>query len=118
VKKLYLGPYCLILLIGNCVAAAVLSRIAEDVRTAYNQLGGGSFMMPGLTRYAIYFPPYFYGFAAVSLLACVALFVRQVPAPLLMHCLLVVAILDCIGLFFFGFGIGLYFVSGYEKIGG
>jgi hypothetical protein len=116
-KKCYLSPYCILLIVGNCIAAIVLAHVAEFVRETYGQMVGGTRSAAGLTVLALGFPRWLWLLSALSVLVAVGLFVRKVPVLALMHCLLIIAILDGVLLFFFALGIGLYFIPPLETIG-
>jgi hypothetical protein len=114
-KKLWFSPYCILLIIANCVSAILLTDIAEDVRQTYMQIRGGTMMEADLTRLMVGFPRWFWLFGALSFLTGIGIFVRRVPAGAVLHLLLIVALLDVIALFFFALGIGLYFIPALEK---
>jgi hypothetical protein len=116
-KKLYLSPYFIVLIVENCIAAISLAHIAQFVRETYEQIVGGTQVAPGLTLFALGFPRWFWLLGGLSILASTGLFVRKVSVPVLMHCLLTIAILDGVLLFFFALGIGLYFIPPLEDIG-
>jgi len=116
-KKLYLSPYCIVLIVGNCIAAILFAHVADFVRETYGQMVGGTRAAPGLTVLALGFPRWFWLLGGLSFLASMGLFARKAPVVVLMHCLLTVAILDGAVLFFFALGIGLYFIPPLEKIG-
>jgi len=113
-KKLHFSPYCILLIVGNCFAAVLLTDIAEAVRETYQHLAVGA---PGLTMIMVGFPRWFWALGALSFLAGIGVFARRVPVPALVHLLLIIALLDVIALFFFAFGIGLYFIPSMDKVG-
>ena len=116
-KKPYLSPYFIVLIVENCIAAIAFAHIVKCVRETYEQMAGASQVAPGLTLFVLGFPRWFWLLGALSFVASMGLFVRKVSAPVLMHCLLIIAILDGILLFFFALGIGLYFGSVAEFVG-
>jgi hypothetical protein len=84
------------------------------MRMVYDQTLGKGAELWATTRFALAIPLWLYAFTALSILACVGLFIRRVSVSLLVQWLLAVSILECIALFGFAWGIcatfnGVYF---------
>jgi hypothetical protein len=103
-KKRYLAPYCVVLIVGNCIVPSYLRIMGLLMQGSYHYILEGK-PLPPLTQFALILPPWFYVFTALSILAGLGLFIQRVSASLLAHWLLVVCILESVALFFFAWGI-------------
>ena len=114
-KKLHIAPYCIALAVGNCFLPLLLGQVGEIMEWVYHGALGGKQMLAGCTLLALALPPWFYVFTALSILACVGLFIRRVSVSLLVHWLLALCILECVVLVFFAVGICISLAPLYEK---
>jgi hypothetical protein len=118
-KKLHIAPYCVALAIGNSFLPQLLGRVGQIMEWVYHR-GSPEWerMAAGCTPIALALPPWFYVFTALSILACVGLFIRQLSASLLVHWLLGVCMLEYVALIFFVFGICISLAPIFDKVGG
>jgi hypothetical protein len=116
-KKLHIAPYCIAFAVGNSFVPLILGKVVEIMKTLYQGRFGWPEMLAGSTRLALELPSWFYVFTALSLLACLGLFIRKVSISLLVHWLLAVSFLECIALLFFAVGICVSLAPPLEKVG-
>jgi hypothetical protein len=117
-NKRHVAPYCIALAIGNCFVPLVLAQVTQIMESVYGGVLGWKQMIAGSTVIALALPPWFYIFTGFSLLVCLGLFVRKVPASLLAHWILAILLLECAMLVFFAFGLCISLAPIYEKVGG
>jgi hypothetical protein len=96
------------LTIANCILPSFLGKVASIIRPEYGEPGRS---LPGATVLGLAAPVWFYVFTAIYILASAALFIRKAPVFLLVHCLLIVSIVEGIALFFFALSLCLPFIS-------
>lgn len=116
-KKLHIGSYCIALAVGNCFAPLILAQVAGIMGSVYGRVPDWKMMVADCTPVALALPSWFYVFTGLSLLACLGLFIRKVPASLLVHWILAVLLLECVVLVFFAFGICVSLAPISEKVG-
>jgi hypothetical protein len=116
-KKLQLAPYCVALAVGNCVLPFLLSQVAECMRMVYQQNLGDGAVLWATTQFALAMPLWFYLFALLSILAGVGLYIQRVSVSFLVQWLLAIAILECIALSCFAWGICSSFFGVFWNVG-
>jgi len=116
-KKVHIAPYAIALALGNCFLPLLLGHVGHIMEWVYHRASGWEEMVAGSTLLALALPPWFYVFTALSILACVGLFIRRVPVSLLVHWLLAVCLLECVVLVFFAVGICISLAPLFEKVG-
>jgi hypothetical protein len=108
-KKIHLAPYCFILTVVNCTLPQFLGKLAAFMRVDYNNRGLK--FIPVATETALASPMWFYVFTIFCVLASAAIFCRKIPVFIIVHCLLIICILEGLALFFFASSLDLPFFA-------